>query len=238
MFGPPDNRISPEDRARAYALLGFARPNSGLGGADSGPVIPACLDLSAVLDIARLTELHARADEEFRRRPGHGGPRGLTEFRVGVELTPGCSALGLTDVKQGRANHGGRELDWTRTIIGTIHTHPWDVEQSIADVRNLLRSNDILGGVVTYTGRISLLIKDPNRPGDDRSPFAIEVAVQAASLKRAPDLVRKIGVLGTLGAAFDLPMRATRDPYIGAVCRGLGLIQFVGDVGDLVPRRS
>src|SRR5262245_13837128 len=153
MFGPPPNRISPEDRARAYALLGF-------GGADSGEGVPASLDLSDVVDVTRLGELQVRADEEFRRRPGRGGPRGLTEFRVGVELTRGSSAIGLTDVKKGRANHGGKELDRTRTIIGTIHTHPWDVGQSIGDVRNLLRGNDILGGVVTYAGRICLLIKD------------------------------------------------------------------------------
>src|SRR5688572_471657 len=98
MFGPPDNRISPEDRAQVYALLGFGRPDRETGGADSGGVIPASLDLAAVVNAARLTELHARADEEYRRGLGRGGSRGLTEFRVGVELAPGRSALGLTDV--------------------------------------------------------------------------------------------------------------------------------------------
>ena len=231
MFGPPDNRITAGDRARVYALLGFGRP-------DSPRSIPACLDLSAMLDAARLTELHARADEEFRRGLGGSRIRGLTELRVGVELTRGRSALGLTDVKKGRPNHGGRELDRTRTIIGTIHTHPWDVAQSIADVRNLLRSNDVVGGVVTHAGRISLLVKDPDQFDGDRSPFATELALQGASLKRAPDLLRRLGVLGTLSAAFDLPIRSTRDPYIGAVCSGLGLIHYVGDVEDLALRRS
>jgi len=231
MFGPPDNRITPEDRARVYALLGF-------GGADGDRSIPASLDLSAVLDAARLTELHARAREESGRHGGRGGPRGLTEFRVGVELRPERLALGFTDVKKGKPNHGGRELDRTRTIVGTVHTHPWDVAQSIADVRNLLRTNDVVGGVVTSAGRISLLVKDPDRPDDDRSPFATEAALQGASLRRAPELLRRIGVLGTLSAAFDLPIGATRDPYIGSVCSGLGLIQYVGEVGDPVLRRS
>jgi hypothetical protein len=230
MFGPPDNRISPTDRADVYALLGF-------GGPECGQSIPAFLDLSVVVSGARLTELHARAQEEFRRGSGRGGLRGLTEFRVGVELTPERSALRLTDVKQGRSNHGGRELDRTRTIVGTIHTHPWDVAQSIADVRNLLRTNDIGGGVVTYTGRISLLVKDPNRSDVDRSPFAMEVALQGASLRRATDLVERIGLFGTLSAAFDLPIRAARDPYIEVVCSGLGLLHYAGEVGDLVLRR-
>ena len=72
----------------------------------------------------------------------------------------------------------------------------------------------------------------------DRSPFATELALQGASLKRAPDLVRRLGVLGTLCAAFDLPIRASRDPYIKEVCRGLGLIEYAGEVGDLALRRS
>ena len=231
MFGPPDNRITADDRALVFALLGF-------GGPDSACSIPASLDLSAVLDAARLTELHASAETEVRRGSGRGGMRSLTEFRVGVELALERSALRLTDVKKGRANHGGREVDPTRTIVGTIHTHPWDAFQSIADVRNLLRTNDIVGGVVTCAGRISLLVKDPDRPDGDRSPFATEVALQGASLRRAPDLIGRIGVLGALSAAFDLPIGATRDPYIGAVCSGLGLIQYVGDVGDRVLRRS
>jgi hypothetical protein len=224
MFGPVDNRIPPDDRERVYELLGFSRHH----GARS---VPTALDLSVVSDAARLTELHARAEEEFHRSPGRGRLRGLTEYRVGVELTRGRLALGLTDVKRGRPNHGGRELDRTRTIIGTIHTHPWDVAQSIADVRNLIRTNDVLGGVVTYAGRVSLLIKHPDTPDGDRSPFATEVALQRASLSMAPDLFRSIGVMGTLSASFDLPIRATRDPYIRAVCSRLGLVSYAGEVG-------
>src|SRR6187402_2487680 len=101
MFGPIDNRIAPGDRDRIYELLGF-------GGPDGARSIPMSLDLSAVMGAARLTELHARADEEFRRRRGPGSLRGLTEYRVGVELAHGRSALALTDVKKGSPNHGGR----------------------------------------------------------------------------------------------------------------------------------
>ena len=44
MFGPPDNRITPDDRARVYALLGF-------GGADSACSIQASLDLLTLLAV-------------------------------------------------------------------------------------------------------------------------------------------------------------------------------------------
>jgi hypothetical protein len=153
-----------------------------------------------------------------------------------TDRTAGRSVLGLTAVKQGRANHGGREVDRVRTIIGTVHTHPWDVAQSIADVRNLLRTNDIVGGVVTYTGRMTLLVKHPEAPERDRSPFATEIALQRACLMPAPGMVRRLGVLGTLSAAFDLPIGSTRDPYMGAVCRRLGLISYTGSVASLTLR--
>jgi hypothetical protein len=231
MFGPVDNRITADDRTRAYELLGF-------GTRDGAGSIPATLDLSAVLDTAALTELYVRAQEEFHGRPGRDRLRGLTEYRVGVELTRGSAALRLTDVKRGRLNHAGRETDRTRTIIGTIHTHPWDVAQSIADVRNLLRTNDILGGVVTYAGRISLLVKEPGRADRDRSAFATEVALQGASFSVTPAVFRRIGTLGALSAAFDLPIGATRDPYIRAVCGRLGLLAYVGDVGGARLRRG
>jgi hypothetical protein len=231
MFGPADNRIVPDDRVRAYELLGF-------GTRHGARAIPAAIDLSAMLDTTGLTELHARAREEFHGRPGHDTLRGLTEYRVGVELMHGRSALGLTEVKRGRPNHAGRELDLTRTIIGTIHTHPWDVAQSIADVRNLLRTNDVLGGVVTYAGRMSLLVKDPERFDGDRSAFATEVALQRASFGVTPEVFGSIGVLGALSASFDLPIRATRDPYIRAVCGRLGLLCYDGDVGGPSLRRG
>ena len=223
MFGPADNRIAPDDRERVYTLLGFG----GHAGARS---IPSSLNLAALSGVERLRELHARASEEFQRRPRHGMLRGLTEYRVGVELTSGQTGLRLTDVKRGRPNHGGRELDQARTIVGTIHTHPWDVAQSIADVRNLLRSNDVLGGVVTYSGRVTLLIKHPDRPDADRSPFAAEIALQRASLGAAPELFRNIGAIGALSASFDLPIGATRDPYIRSLCGRLGLLYYAGDV--------
>jgi hypothetical protein len=216
MSGPVDNRITPDDRERAYELLGF-------GGHEGARAIPSSLNLAAVMDIARLRELHARANQEFHGRPGRGGLRGLTEYRVGVELTRGRSALSLTEVKRGGPNHAGRELDRTRTIVGTIHTHPWDVAQSIADVRNLLRTNDVLGGVVTYSGRVTLLVKH---------------ALQGASFRVAPGLFRNIGAIGALSASFDLPIRTTRDPYIRAVCGHLGLLYYAGDVGGPPLRRS
>jgi hypothetical protein len=231
MFGPVDNRITPDDRERVYELLGF-------GGHEGARAIPSSLNLAAVMDIARLRELHARANQEFHGRPGRGGLRGLTEYRVGVELTRGRSALSLTEVKRGGPNHAGRELDRTRTIVGTIHTHPWDVAQSIADVRNLLRTNDVLGGVVTYSGRVTLLVKHPDQPDGDRSPFAAEVALQGASFSVAPGLFRNIGAIGALSASFDLPIRTTRDPYIRAVCGHLGLLYYAGDVGGPPLRRS
>ena len=231
MFGPVDNLITPDDRERAYELLGF-------GGHEGARSVPSSLNLAALFDIARLRELHARANEELHGRGGHGRLRGLTEYRVGVELTHGRSALRLTDVKRGGPNHAGRELDRARTIIGTIHTHPWDVAQSIADVRNLLRTNDMLGGVVTYAGRVTLLIKHPDKPDGDRSPFATEAVLQGASFKVAPGLFRTIGAIGALSASFDLPIRATRDPYIRAVCEQIGLLYYAGDVGGPPLRRA
>jgi hypothetical protein len=165
------------------------------------------------------------------------GTRDLTEYRVGVELGADRSRLGLTEVRQGRPNHGGRETSGAQTIVGTIHTHPWDVAQSIGDVRNLLRANDILGGVVTYAGRLSLLVKHPDQPVQDRSPFATEARLQRASLEQAPGIVGRLGILGALSAAFDLPLGSTRDPYIRAVCGRLGLLWYAGAVGDTVLHR-
>lgn len=228
MFGPADNRITPDDRARAYELLGF-------GVRDGTRLIPTTLDLSAVLDTAALTELHARAREESHGRPGL---RGLTEYRVGVELARGPTALRLTEVKRGGPNHAGRETDRVRTIIGTIHTHPWDAAQSIADVRNLLRTNDVLGGVVTSAGRVSLLVKDPEQADRDRSAFGTEVTLQGASFGVTPAVFRRLGMLGALSASFDLPIKSTRDPYIKAVCGRLGLLCYAGDVGGPPLRRD
>jgi len=231
MFGPPDNRITPDDRARVYEILGF-------GGQASARTAPNFLDLATLVHATRLLELHAKAQEEHQRGLGGGRLRGLTEYRVGVELMSHRAHLGITEVRKGSPNHVGREVDRTRTIIGTIHTHPWDVVQSIGDVRNLIRANDIVGGVLTYTGRMSLLIKHPNVPEQDTAPLTSEMRLQAASLKDAPDMFRRMGVLGALSAAFDLPIRSTRDPYIGAVCRRLGLIAYAGHVTTLTLQRD
>jgi hypothetical protein len=223
MFGPADNRITPEDRARAYEILGF----SGHVGARS---VPESLDLTSLVDATRLLELYTRARDEQRH--------GLTEYRVGVELRADRSALGLVEVKRGLPNHAGRELDRTRTVIGTIHTHPWDVAQSIGDVRNLIRGNDVLGGVVTYAGRMSLLVKHPDEPERDRSPVSSEIRLQEASLNVTPSMFRRLGVLGALSAAFDLPIRSKRDPYIRSVCYRLGLISYAGHVAGLTLRHD
>jgi hypothetical protein len=231
MFGPADNRITPEDRAQVYDVLGFTWH-------DGARSVPAFLDLAAVMATERLEELGARACEEHQRRYGRVGLRGLVEYRVGIELTRGRSPLGLTDVKRGSPLHAGREVDRTRTIIGTIHTHPWDVAQSIGDVRNLLRTNDVLGGVVTHTGRMFLLIKHPDAPEGDRAAFARELALQRASLREAPSMFGRLGVAGALSAAFDLPIRATRDPYIRAVCGRLGLVGYAGDIARPTLRRA
>lgn len=231
MFGPADNRITLDDRARVYEILGF-------GGRETARSVPESLNLGILVDATRLLDLHAKAREEYQRGLGGGKLRGLTEYRVGVELMADRSSLRLTEVKQGLPNHGGREVDRTRTIIGTIHTHPWDVAQSIGDVRNLLRTNDVLGGVVTYAGRMSLLIKHPNEPERDRSPFTSEIGLQGASLYEAPSMFRRLGVLGALSAAFDLPIRSTRDPYIRAVCGRLGVVGYAGDVARPTLRRA
>jgi hypothetical protein len=223
MFGPADNRISPADRSRVYEILGFIGP-------ERAGAVPSALQVPVLGATARLLELHAKAREEHHRGSWGGSLRGLTEFRVGVELAGDRSTLGFTDVKRGRPNHAGRELDRTRTIVGTIHTHPWDVAQSIGDVRNLIRGNDVLGGVVTYAGKISLLVKPPDLPEADRSPFASEVTLQAASLSEARTIVRTLGLIGAMSAAFDLPDGATRDPYIRAVCDRLGLLCYTGHV--------
>ncbi len=226
MFGPADNRITSDDRARVYEILGF-------GGHASARTAPKSLDLATLVDATRLLELHARAREEHRRGLGGGRLRGLTEYRVGVELMAEGAILGITEVRKGSPNHVCREVDRTRTIIGTIHTHPWDVAQSSGDVRNLIRTNDMLGGVVTYTGRTSLLIKHPNAPEQDRAALTSEIRLQAASLKVAPNMFRRTGLLGALSAAFDLPIRSMRDPYIGAVCHRLGLLSYAGHVTQL-----
>lgn len=223
MFGPVDNRITPADRSRVYEILGFGPPEGRRS-------TPTSLDLSVLGSAAHLQELHARAREEHRFGLGGGALRGLTEFRVGVALGEERSTLHLTEVKRGRPNNAGREVDRTTTIVGTIHTHPWDVAQSIGDVRNLLRSNDVLGGVVTHAGRVSILVKSPDRPEDGRSPFASEVALQGASLSEAPNLFRLLGLKGIVSAAFDLPIEATRDPYIKSVCDRLGLLCYAGQV--------
>ena len=59
-----------------------------------------------------------------------------------------------------------------------------------------------------------------------------------ASLREAPALLRKIGAVGALGAAFDLPVQATRDPYIRALCERFGLLYYSGDVRSLTLYRG
>jgi hypothetical protein len=230
MFGPIDNRIMADDRARVYEILGFAAH-------DSAHSIPRSLDLADLMDGAPLLELYAKAREERRGGSGGGMLGGLTEFRVGVELAADRATLCLTGVKRGRPNHAGREVDRTRTIVGTIHTHPWDVAQSIGDVRNLLRTNDVLGGVVTYTGRMLLMVKHPDAPQAGRPALASEVALQGAAFRETRNVVRRLGLLGALSASFDLPVRLTRDPYIRALCGRLGLLCYAGDVAGLVLQR-
>jgi hypothetical protein len=231
MFGPIDNHITADDRMRAYEILGF-------GGGPGERSIPESLDLAALADASRLLTLHRYAADEYRSGLGGGRVRGLTEYRMGLELLADRPMLGLTEVKRGRPNHGGREVEGKRTIVGTIHTHPWDVVQSNADVRNLIRSNDIVGGVVTYAGRVSLIVKHPDEPERDRSPFASELRLEAASLSEAPRIFRHLGVLGALSAAFDLPIRSARDPYISALSGRLGLLSYAGDVANLVLHRT
>jgi hypothetical protein len=237
MLGPTDNSISPHDRAQAYQILGFRYARTGWS-------VPASLYLPTVMDTRRLVDLYDRAREEHRRRGRRGalpaltGLKGLTEYRVGVELLSELPALGLTEVRRGRANHAGREVDPSRTIVGTIHTHPWDVSQSIGDVRSLLRTSDLLGGVVTYTGRIFLLVKHPDRDDEQRGPFATELALQRASLQRAPGLLGSLGASGALSAAFDLPVHATRDPYIRSLSAQLGLLYYAGEVGTQTLHRD
>ena len=231
MRGPADNRITPDDRARAYGILGFRRDRGGWSA-------PEVLQLPSVMETTRLLELHRQAQEEHQRPGRQGALSGLTEYRVGVELVGSAPLLGLTEVRRGRPNHAGREVDPIRTIVGTIHTHPWDVSQSMADVRNLVRSNDLLGGVVTYTGRMLLLVKPPHAPHEDRGPYATELELQRASLRGAPKLLASVGLLGALSASFDLPIRASRDPYIGALVQELGLLSYDGEVGTLILRRT
>ena len=233
MLQPVDNRISSEDRARAYDVLGFGR-----GREREARSVPSSLHLPTIMDTAGLLALQAQAAEEHQRRTRRGALSGLTEYRVGVALADRAVRFDLTEVRRGRPNQAGREVDRTRTIVGTIHTHPWDVSQSIGDLRNLLRTNDVLGGVVTYTGRMFLLVKDPATSTERRSPFAQEFALQRASLREAPTMLRNIGAVGALSAAFDLPVQATRDPYIRVLCDRLGLIYYSGDVRSLTLQRG
>jgi hypothetical protein len=231
MFRAVENRISEGDRARAYHILGFEPGPEGRS-------IPPSLYLPVIMDTAGVQGLHAQAAEDHRHRSGRGVLSGLTEYRVGVELVGRAVRFGLTEMKRGQPNHAGREVDWTRTIVGTIHTHPWDVSQSIGDVRNLIRTNDILGGVVTFAGRVFLLVKDPDRSTERRSAFAQEAELQRASLQETPSLLRRLGPVGALKAAFDVPVQAARDPYIRALCARLGLIYYSGDIGSLTVHRG
>src|SRR5690242_18140595 len=114
----------------------------GFGGPQGTCSVPESLNLATLVNVTRLLELHTKAREEFRHGHGGGKVRGLIEYRVGVALAADRSSLGLTEVRQGRVNHGGREVDGMRTI----HSHLWDVAQSIVDVRNLIRANDVVGG--------------------------------------------------------------------------------------------
>jgi hypothetical protein len=231
MDGLGDNRITSADAARVYEILGFGHHRG-----EYTP--PAALDLTTVLETAPLLALYEHARAEHRQCERHGPLGGLTEYRVGVELVSQSPALRLTEVKRGRPNHAGRELDRTRTIVGTIHTHPWDVSQSIGDVRNLIRTNDLLGGVVTYTGRMFLLVKHPDTLEGRRGPFEQEIRLQWASLKGAPETLGAVGLLGALSASFDLPVHATRGPYIRALARQLGLISYAGDIDTLTMQRD
>src|SRR5438045_9514535 len=102
MFQPVDNRISSDDRARSYEILGFGR----------GPgtrSIPASVHLPTIMKTDGLLALHARAVEERLHRTSRGALSGLTEYRVGVELLGRASTFDLTEVKRGRPNQPGRE---------------------------------------------------------------------------------------------------------------------------------
>jgi hypothetical protein len=230
MLGRAENNITTESKAIAYRRLGFVRD-----GTTYSP--PALLHLPSLMETGRLRRLYDRARAESRRRIGRGISRGLTEYRVGVELTNRVPPFSLTEVRKGAPNHAGREVDRATTVIGTIHTHPWDVSQSIGDVRGLVHTNDLVGGVVTYTGRIFLLVKHPDSFGGADSPFAAELFLQGASLKATPRTLRQIGLLAALGASLDLPLHAARDPYIRALADRLGLLYYAGDVEGLTLRR-
>jgi len=231
MFGRSDNLITPEDAKRAYDILGFRHQARTVSP-------PPSLQLSAMLHPARLIHLSTLAHQEYQHRRRHGKLRGLTEYRLGVALGPQASTFDLTAVTQGLPNHAGREVDHTRTIIGTIHTHPWDVSQSLGDLRSLLYTNDLLGGVVTGPGRIFLLVKDPNTPAKKQSWLTQEIDLQKTSLRAASTVFRSTGLLGVLSASFDVPVHATRDPLIRAMCDRLGLIYYEGDIGTLTLHRA
>lgn len=231
MDGLADNRITPADAARVYEILGFGERRG-----EHTP--PASLDLTTVFEAAPLLALFEQARTEHEQRERRSPLAGLTEHRVGVELVPHAPRLRLTEVKRGRPNHAGREVDRTRTVVGTIHTHPWDVSQSIGDVRNLIRTNDLLGGVVTHTGRLFLLVKHPDARRGRRGPFEQELRLQWASFKGAPETLGAVGLLGALSASFDLPIHATRAPYIRALARRLGLISYAGDLDTLRLQRE
>jgi hypothetical protein len=238
MSGLSDNSITPDDAARAYEILGFR-------GHQDEYRPPARLDLASMMETAPLLELYERARAEHEQGGRGGLLGGLTEYRAGLELvSPSPSVrlqtppFRLTEITRGRPNHAGREIDRSRTIVGTLHTHPWDVSQSIGDVRNLLRTNDLLGGVMTYTGRIFLLVKHPDTLDGRRGPFEQEWIIQRASLQGAPDVLGAVGLLGALSASFDLPIQATRDPYIRSLAKQLGLLYYAGDVRSLVLDRG
>lgn len=231
MFSRSDNRITPEDAKRAYEILGFRHHARAVSP-------PPSLQLSAMLDATRLVQLATLAHQEYQHRRRQGRLRGLTEYRVGVVLEDQASTFDLTAVTRGLPNHAGREVDHSRTIIGTIHTHPWDVSQSLGDLRSLLFTNDLLGGVVTGTGRIFLLVKDPDRPATQQSWFRREIDLQKSSLRAASTVFRSAGMLGVLGASFDVPVHATRDPLIRAMCDRLGLIYYAGDMASLTLHRA
>ena len=231
MFGRSDNRITREDVERTYDILGFRRDGRAV-------VPPTSVELAAILNPARLKQLYTKAHEQYQQRQRHGMLTGLTEYRVGVVMAAHRSMFDLTDVKRGLPNYAGREVTQRSTIIGTIHTHPWDVSQSTGDVRSLIYTNDLLGGVVTCTGRVFFLVKDPVKPTKNQSLFKQEIQLQRISLSETSSIFKSRGMIGVLSASFDLPIHSTRDPLLRAVCERLGLIYYAGDMRSLTVHKQ
>lgn len=160
-----DTPIGIEEAKAFYSQIGLPSINSRL---------PMILDRSMVIDPKGLEQLYAKAQQEYQLRLAQGGLHGLTEWISNLEYSGGLPLM-FTEITQGLLGGSTPKKARDKVVMGLMHTHPVDMVQSTKDVNTLLRSNQLLHGVVTNIGRIFLIIKEPtwlvNQPNDIQIAF-------------------------------------------------------------------